>query len=137
LLNLCINARDAMPGGGKITMESANRWMDDRAAKERGLTPGQYVSLCVGDTGAGMSKDVIERAFDPFFTTKPLGQGIGLGLSMVHGFAGQSNGTVRIYSEVGQGTMVASTSHATRATRHGRTSKARRSKCRLRSAGLW
>lgn len=106
LLNLCINARDAMPDGGKITIESANRWMDDRSAKERGLTPGQYVSLCVSDTGTGMSKDVIERAFDPFFTTKPMGQGTGLGLSMVHGFAGQSGGTVRIYSEPGQGTMV-------------------------------
>jgi signal transduction histidine kinase/CheY-like chemotaxis protein len=106
LLNLCINARDAMPEGGKITIETANRWMDDRAAKERGLSPGQYVSLCVSDTGTGMTKDVIERAFDPFFTTKPIGQGTGLGLSMIHGFAGQSGGTVRIYSEVGEGTMV-------------------------------
>jgi CheY-like chemotaxis protein len=106
LLNLCINARDAMPDGGKITIESANRWMDDRAAKDRGLTPGQYVSLWVSDTGTGMPKDVIERAFDPFFTTKPIGQGTGLGLSMVHGFAGQSGGTVRIYSEPSQGTMV-------------------------------
>ncbi|MDB5613046.1 MAG: multi-sensor hybrid histidine kinase [Devosia sp.] len=106
LLNLCINARDAMPNGGKITIETANRWMDDRSAKERGLAPGQYVSMCVSDTGSGMPKDVIERAFDPFFTTKPIGQGTGLGLSMVHGFAGQSGGTVRIYSEVGEGTMV-------------------------------
>jgi PAS domain S-box-containing protein len=106
LLNLCINARDAMPDGGKITIETANRWMDDRAARERGLKPGQYVSLCVSDTGTGMPKDVIERAFDPFFTTKPIGQGTGLGLSMVHGFAGQSGGTVRIYSEIDQGTMV-------------------------------
>lgn len=106
LLNLCINARDAMPEGGKITIETANRWMDDPAAKERGLEPGQYVSLCISDTGVGMTKDVIERAFDPFFTTKPIGQGTGLGLSMVHGFAGQSGGTVRIYSELAQGTMV-------------------------------
>ncbi|WP_375452175.1 ATP-binding protein [uncultured Devosia sp.] len=106
LLNLCINARDAMPDGGKITVETANRWMDERAAQERGLVPGQYVSLCVSDTGMGMPADVIERAFEPFFTTKPVGQGTGLGLSMVHGFAGQSGGTVRIYSEVGEGTMV-------------------------------
>jgi signal transduction histidine kinase/CheY-like chemotaxis protein len=106
LLNLCINARDAMPQGGKITVETANRWMDERAAKERGLTPGQYVSLCVSDNGTGMTKDVMQRAFDPFYTTKPIGQGTGLGLSMIHGFAGQSGGTVRIYSELDQGTMV-------------------------------
>ncbi|PYE32679.1 PAS domain-containing protein [Rhizobium sp. PP-F2F-G38] len=106
LLNLCINARDAMPDGGKLTIESGNRWLDERTAKERGLEPGQYVSLCVSDTGTGMSPDVIARAFDPFFTTKPIGQGTGLGLSMVYGFAGQSGGAVRIYSEVGKGTMI-------------------------------
>ena len=106
LLNLCINARDAMPGGGKLTIETANRWMDERAARERGLQPGQYLSLCVSDTGAGMTPDVIARAFDPFFTTKPIGQGTGLGLSMVYGFAGQSGGTARIYSEPGKGSMV-------------------------------
>ncbi len=106
LLNLCLNARDAMPEGGKLTIETANRWFDERAARQRGLAPGQYVSLCVSDTGTGMSSDVIERAFDPFFTTKPIGQGTGLGLSMVHGFAGQSGGTARIYSEVGKGTMI-------------------------------
>ncbi|PYE23375.1 PAS domain-containing protein [Rhizobium sp. PP-CC-3A-592] len=106
LLNLCINARDAMPDGGKLTIESGNRWLDERTAKERGLEPGQYVSLCVSDTGTGMSPDVIARAFDPFFTTKPIGQGTGLGLSMVYGFAGQSGGAVRIYSEVGRGTMI-------------------------------
>lgn len=106
LLNLCINARDAMPGGGTLTIETGNRWLDERAARERGLTAGQYISLCVSDTGVGMPADVIERAFDPFFTTKPIGQGTGLGLSMVYGFAGQSNGSVRIYSEVGKGTMV-------------------------------
>ncbi|MET3901237.1 signal transduction histidine kinase/CheY-like chemotaxis protein [Devosia sp. UYZn731] len=105
LLNLCINARDAMPDGGKLTIETANRWFDERAAKERGLAPGQYVSLCVSDTGTGMSDETMARAFDPFFTTKPTGQGTGLGLSMVYGFAGQSNGSVRIYSELGQGTM--------------------------------
>ena len=106
LLNLCINARDAMPDGGRITIETGNRWMDDRAGKERDLPPGQYLSLCVSDTGTGMPPDVAARAFEPFFTTKPLGQGTGLGLSMIYGFAKQSGGQVRIYSEPGQGAMV-------------------------------
>ncbi|WP_446719321.1 response regulator [Herbaspirillum sp. WKF16] len=106
LLNLCLNARDAMPNGGKLTIETANRWMDDLAAAQRGLPAGQYLSLCVSDTGTGMSPDVVARAFDPFFTTKPTGQGTGLGLSMVYGFAGQSGGTARIYSELGRGTMI-------------------------------
>ena len=106
LLNLCINARDAMPDGGRITIETANKWLDDRAARERDLPPGQYVSLCVTDTGTGMTPDVIARAFDPFFTTKPLGQGTGLGLSMIYGFVRQSGGQVRIYSEVGKGTTM-------------------------------
>ncbi|MBR0692912.1 PAS domain-containing protein [Bradyrhizobium lablabi] len=106
LLNLCINARDAMPEGGRITIETANKWLDDRAAKERDLPPGQYLSLCVTDTGTGMTPDVIARAFDPFFTTKPIGQGTGLGLSMIYGFVRQSGGQVRIYSEVGHGTTM-------------------------------
>ena len=106
LLNLCINARDAMPDGGRLTIETANKWLDRRAALERDLSPGQYVSLCVTDTGVGMPPDVIAKAFDPFFTTKPLGEGTGLGLSMVYGFARQSGGQVRIYSEVGQGTTL-------------------------------
>ncbi|WP_398476009.1 ATP-binding protein [Tardiphaga sp.] len=106
LLNLCINARDAMPDGGKITIETGNRWLDDRNARERGIDAGQYISVCVSDTGIGIEKVNIERVFDPFFTTKPIGQGTGLGLSMVYGFARQSHGYVRIYSEVGQGTMV-------------------------------
>ncbi|MBX3578433.1 MAG: PAS domain-containing protein [Rhizobiaceae bacterium] len=106
LLNLCINARDAMPNGGKVTIETSNRWMDERAARQRGLDPGQYVSLCVSDTGTGMTPDVAARAFDPFFTTKPIGQGTGLGLSMVYGFAGQSGGAARIYSEPGKGAMI-------------------------------
>jgi CheY-like chemotaxis protein len=106
LLNLCINARDAMPDGGRITIETANRWLDDRAARERDLPHGQYLSLCVTDTGTGMTPEVIARAFDPFFTTKPIGQGTGLGLSMIYGFAKQSGGQVRIYSEVDQGTTV-------------------------------
>ncbi len=106
LLNLCINARDAMPDGGRLTIETANRWLDQRAAHERDLQPGQYVSLCVSDTGTGMTPKVIAKAFDPFFTTKPLGQGTGLGLSMIYGFVRQSGGQARIYSEAGQGTMV-------------------------------
>jgi PAS domain S-box-containing protein len=106
ILNLCINARDAMPDGGKLTIETANKWLDDRAARDRELPPGQYVSLCVSDTGTGMTPDVIARAFDPFFTTKPLGSGTGLGLSMIYGFVRQSGGQVRIYSEVGAGTTM-------------------------------
>ena len=106
LLNLCINARDAMPEGGRITIETANKWLDERAAKDRDLPPGQYLSLCVTDNGTGMTPDVIARAFDPFFTTKPIGQGTGLGLSMVYGFVRQSGGQVRIYSEVGHGTTM-------------------------------
>lgn len=106
LLNLCINARDAMPEGGKITIETANKWIDTRTAAQRDLAPGQYLSLCVSDTGTGMEPDVIEHAFEPFFTTKPLGEGTGLGLSMIYGFARQSGGQVRIYSEVGQGTTM-------------------------------
>jgi CheY-like chemotaxis protein len=106
LLNLCINARDAMPDGGKITIETANRWIDQTQSKAHDLPPGQYVSLCVSDTGAGMTPEVIAKAFDPFFTTKPIGQGTGLGLSMVYGFARQSEGQARIYSEVGQGATV-------------------------------
>ena len=106
LLNLCINARDAMPSGGRITIETANKWLDARAAQERDLPPGQFVSLCVSDTGVGMTAEVMARAFDPFFTTKPLGQGTGLGLSMIYGFVRQSEGQVRIYSELGQGTTM-------------------------------
>jgi PAS domain S-box-containing protein len=106
LLNLCINARDAMPTGGRLTIETANTWIDERAARERDMAPGQYIMICVTDTGTGMPPDVVARAFDPFFTTKPMGQGTGLGLSMIYGFARQSGGHARIYSEVGQGTTM-------------------------------
>jgi PAS domain S-box-containing protein len=105
LLNLCINARDAMPDGGKITLETANRWIDGRSELVRELSEGQYISVSVSDTGSGMSPDVLARAFDPFFTTKPLGEGTGLGLSMIYGFARQSGGQVRLYSEPSKGTM--------------------------------
>jgi CheY-like chemotaxis protein len=94
------------PHGGRLTIETANKWLDARAAKERELQPGQYVSLCVTDTGVGMAPELITRVFDPFFTTKPLGQGTGLGLSMIYGFVRQSGGQVRIYSEVGKGTTM-------------------------------
>ena len=106
LLNLCINAQDAMPNGGRLTIETNNKWFDDRGAAARDIPPGQYVSLSVSDTGTGMSAEVIARAFDPFFTTKPLGAGTGLGLSMVYGFARQSGGQVGIYSELGRGTTM-------------------------------
>jgi len=106
LLNLCINARDAMPEGGRITIETANKWLDERAARERDLDAGQYISICVTDTGTGMSEDVVAHAFEPFFTTKPMGEGTGLGLSMIFGFARQSGGQVRIYTEIGLGTTM-------------------------------
>lgn len=106
LLNLCLNARDAMPQGGRLTVETANRWLDERGARDHDIAPGQYISLCVTDTGTGMEPDVAAHAFDPFFTTKPLGQGTGLGLSMIYGFARQSGGQIRIYSEVGKGTSM-------------------------------
>lgn len=106
VLNLCINARDAMPNGGALTIETANKWLDERAARKHDLPVGEYVSVCVTDTGTGMPPEVIAKAFDPFFTTKPMGEGTGLGLSMIYGFARQSGGQVRMYSEIGQGTTI-------------------------------
>lgn len=106
LLNLCINSRDAMPDGGRITIETANIWMDETTARSHGLPAGEFLSICVADTGCGMSPETLRRAFEPFYTTKPTGQGTGLGLSMIYGFAHQSGGQVHIASEVGHGTRV-------------------------------
>ncbi|MEE4452729.1 PAS domain S-box protein [Novosphingobium resinovorum] len=107
ILNLVINARDAMPGGGRLTIETCNAHLDgDHAVREREVKPGQYVCIAITDTGVGMNRDTAARAFDPFFTTKPIGQGTGLGLSMIYGFARQSEGYARIHSEEGVGTTI-------------------------------
>jgi CheY-like chemotaxis protein len=107
LVNLAINARDAMPNGGKLTLEGANIYVDQEYAElNPELPPGQYVVVCVSDTGSGMDPDVLEHAFEPFFTTKELGHGTGLGLSQVYGFVKQSGGHIKIYSELNQGTTV-------------------------------
>jgi len=107
ILNLAINARDAMPNGGRLIIETSTTYLDRAyAALHPGVRPGQYVCVAVTDTGTGMPPDVIEHAFEPFFTTKPLGKGTGLGLSMIYGFAQQSEGHARIYSELGQGTTI-------------------------------
>jgi PAS domain S-box-containing protein len=106
LLNLAINARDAMPDGGRLTIATANARLNNVTADTPALVPGDYICITVTDTGVGMSPEVAARAFDPFFTTKPIGQGTGLGLSMIYGFARQSNGHVTIESRIGQGTSV-------------------------------
>ena len=106
ILNLAVNARDAMPGGGRLTIETLNAFVDDAYAQEYAIEAGQYVLIAVADTGAGMAPEVIAKAFDPFFTTKGAGKGTGLGLSQVYGFVRQSGGHVKIYSELGVGTSV-------------------------------
>jgi PAS domain S-box-containing protein len=106
LLNLAINARDAMPDGGRLTIKTSNARLDGITADTPALLPGDYICIDVTDTGIGMSPEVAARAFDPFFTTKPIGQGTGLGLSMIYGFVHQSNGHVTIDSRIGQGTSV-------------------------------
>jgi CheY-like chemotaxis protein len=106
ILNLCINARDAMPGGGRIMIDTVNTELGERGERPSDLPAGQYVAICVTDTGSGMPPEVVARAFEPFYTTKPVGQGTGLGLSMIYGFVKQSAGHVDISSEIGKGTTV-------------------------------
>jgi CheY-like chemotaxis protein len=106
LLNLAVNARDAMPAGGTLTIETGLTQVGDTDGRMMELRAGDYILICISDTGIGMSSEVVERAFEPFFTTKPLGQGIGLGLSQVFGFVKQSEGHIKIYSQPGNGTTV-------------------------------
>lgn len=106
LLNLGVNSRDAMPDGGRLTIETTNGRLERQYAQDAGVSPGEYVMVAVTDTGSGMKPEVVAKAFDPFFTTKGVGKGTGLGLSQVYGFVRQSGGHVKIYSEIGQGTSI-------------------------------
>jgi CheY-like chemotaxis protein len=107
LLNLALNARDAMPEGGKLTIETSNSYLDEEYCRHHdGIIPGQYVLIAITDNGSGMSPETVEKAFEPFFTTKETGKGTGLGLSQVYGFMKQSGGHVKIYSERGEGTTI-------------------------------
>jgi signal transduction histidine kinase len=126
LLNLAINARDAMPDGGKIVIETSNKTLDERVATSLDMPAGDYVGVSVSDNGVGMTPDVVARAFDPFYTTKPLGMGTGLGLSMIHGFVRQSGGQVRIHSHPDHGKRFVCTYREILARKH-RPRAARRS----------
>jgi PAS domain S-box-containing protein len=119
ILNLCINARDAMPSGGCLAIETTNVWLDETEAGEHGLRSGQYVSICVIDTGIGMSPEVAEQAFNPLFTTKPPGKGTGLGLSIVYGFARSAGGHAQLHTQQGAGTTARIYLPAARPTESG------------------
>lgn len=109
IINIAINARDAMPDGGRLTIETANAYLDEVYCRQNPeVEPGQYAMIAITDTGAGMSAEVASRVFDPFFTTKPAGKGTGLGPSQAYGFVKQSCGHIKIYSELGAGTTVKS-----------------------------